>query len=289
MADIEFIEETHQYLLDGVIVPSVSSIIAWYFGDKYKDVPTDVLRKAAEYGTNVHNAIEEYIETGIVSEKFTQQVIDYIGLEDENTIIIENSEQMVHYEDFYAGRYDLLGQVNYEPSLIDIKTTYAVDKEHLALQLGLYRMALGRELKCYCLWLPKTGRGQLIEIAPYTNEQLKSILIAYRGGKESPYGTKQGGQVCLYTKQEISRIRDFMALKKEIDKIIDDGKKKAKEFMRSNGIKSVDNEDYKITYLEPSTKMVVDVDRMKADGIYEKYLKETGVAESVRITWRNQE
>lgn len=289
MAEIEFIEETHQYLADGVLLPSVSKIIAWYFGDKYKDVPKDVLKMASEYGTGVHNAIDEFIKTGVISSEYTEQVIEFCEVEKENNIEVTDSEQTVHFEDKYAGRYDLKGIVNGIPSLIDIKTTYDVDKEHLALQLALYRRAIGEELKCYCLWLPKRKKGQLIEIEPYSNDKLDSILNAYMSQLESPYLAKQNSQVCLYSQDEIARIRNFMALKNEIDRIIEHGKTKAKKYMRENGIKSVDNGDYKITYTPPTKKTSVDIEKMKQDGIYEKYTKETDMAESVRITWRNQE
>ena len=55
---IEFIEEGHIYLKDGIIVPSVSEILHHIFPDKYKGIPNWVMEKKAEYGTKVHYAIE---------------------------------------------------------------------------------------------------------------------------------------------------------------------------------------------------------------------------------------
>ena len=53
MAIIEFIEETHTYLLDGVIIPSVSEIIS---DDTYASIPPHILQFAATRGKAIHLA-----------------------------------------------------------------------------------------------------------------------------------------------------------------------------------------------------------------------------------------
>ena len=55
---IEFLEEEHVYLLDGVIIPSVSEILYFIFPDKYKNINLATLNKKAEYGSKIHEAIE---------------------------------------------------------------------------------------------------------------------------------------------------------------------------------------------------------------------------------------
>lgn len=177
-ADVEFIEDTHTYLLDGVLLPSVSDIIKWHLGDMYATVPAHILTKAAVYGTKVHEAIEKYIKTLEVSE-YAEEVARYVELEEKYNIEIEDSEQIITYGDKYAGRYDLIGKVGGMPSLIDIKTTYRLNKDHLALQLGLYRLALQKPLKCFCVWLPRTKKAQLVEIEPVPEDKLKEIINAY--------------------------------------------------------------------------------------------------------------
>ena len=49
---LEYIDETHTYIFDGVILPSITQILKIKFGNKYKDVSEDVLKKASERGTN---------------------------------------------------------------------------------------------------------------------------------------------------------------------------------------------------------------------------------------------
>lgn len=179
-ADVEFIEESHTYLLNGVLLPSVSEIIKWHLGDKYANVPTHILTKAQVYGTRVHEAIEKYIKTLEVDVEYVTEVSKYAELEEEYGIEVTETEQVITYDYLFAGRYDLIGTVNGDRALIDLKTTYRINKDHLALQLGLYRMALQEPLKCFVAWIPKNGKPKLVEIEPTPEEELKEIIHAYQ-------------------------------------------------------------------------------------------------------------
>ena len=55
---IEFIEEGHIYLMDGVIIPSVSEILHFIFPNKYTGIDKEILDKKAEYGSKIHEAIQ---------------------------------------------------------------------------------------------------------------------------------------------------------------------------------------------------------------------------------------
>ena len=55
--DLEFIEDGHIYLVDGVITPSVTEIMKLKFGNMYAGVDRQTLEEAAEKGTAVHEAI----------------------------------------------------------------------------------------------------------------------------------------------------------------------------------------------------------------------------------------
>ena len=62
---LEYIDETHTYLYDGVILPSITQILKIKFGNKYNGVSKEVLQKASERGTMVHQAIEDYEKRNI--------------------------------------------------------------------------------------------------------------------------------------------------------------------------------------------------------------------------------
>lgn len=166
---IEYIAETHTYLKDGVIIPSVTQIIHKMMPNKYSGIPARVLEKAAAYGDLVHESIEDYNRTGIVPENEVENVIKrYRTIAEANKITVASQEEIVSYKDMFAGRYDILGSVKEKPAIIDIKTTSTYDDKYLSIQLTMYRMAL-REAgidveKAYCMYLPKKKTGMLIQV-----------------------------------------------------------------------------------------------------------------------------
>ena len=178
---IEYLDETHQYLVDGILVKSVSEILHKYiFKDKYKGIPENILKAKAIYGSEVHKAIEdiennrEYETTSIYQELSIEQ---YIKLKKEYNIQVLEQEKIVCYKGIYAGRFDMTANVNNEVSLIDIKTTAQLDLEYLSWQLSLYELAYGKRFKkIYALWLPKKGLGQLVEIKRKSKKEIEKLL-----------------------------------------------------------------------------------------------------------------
>ena len=180
--EVEFIEQGHIYLVDGVITPSVSDILKFLFPKKYANIPESILKAKSEFGTHIHEAIEAYEKgkepclTDMERVTFNQ----YLKLKEEYQIKPITMEEIVHYEDRFAGRLDMTAYVLDEESLIDTKTTAKLDIESLEWQLGMYQLAKGKKYKkCYCLWLPKKDLGQLVEIKPKTEEEILEVLERY--------------------------------------------------------------------------------------------------------------
>lgn len=197
---IEFIEEEHLYLVDGVIVPSVSEILRFIFPNKYKDVPRDVLKAKANYGTKVHNAIEMYennckamareeaLDVTILASALDYVQVaslnEYLRLKEKNKLVVIEQEQIIHLENKYAGRFDMIAKINNDYSLCDVKTTSVLDKEYLSWQLSLYAFARpDRFDKLYAIWLPKKDLGQLVEIERKSNEEILDVLTKYEESK----------------------------------------------------------------------------------------------------------
>lgn len=139
---LEYDDETHTYLVDGVIVPSVTQLIKVKFGEKYAGVNRSTLERAANRGTAIHEAIERYCKTGEGEEvkevhnfNFLRERHGFNVLENETPIIITKDDTPVA-----AGRLDLVLDVKGETAIADIKTTSVLDKEYLAYQLNLYRI-----------------------------------------------------------------------------------------------------------------------------------------------------
>lgn len=203
---IEFIEEGHLYLKDGVLLPSVSEILHFIFPDKYKGVDQEILNRKAKYGSKVHESIEHYenvlartgkAEAFISTKDFLSLDINqefslkqYIRLKDKYNIEVLVQEQMINYKDAYAGRFDMIAKVNDELSLCDIKTTAVLDKEYLSWQLSFYELAYmymndtPKFEKLYDIWLPKRGYGDLVEIERKSISELLSILKEFKESRK---------------------------------------------------------------------------------------------------------
>ena len=177
---IEYLEEEHIYLIDGVIVPSVTQILQKIFPDKYKNIPKWILEKKAEYGTEVHKAIEDieaYKLPNLNSVYSKVAVEQYKKIKSDYCFKVLEQEKIVHYKKYYAGRFDIILEINNSICLCDIKTTSELDKKYLSWQLSMYELAYGKRFdKLYCLWLPKGGLGKLVEIERIEKEEIERKL-----------------------------------------------------------------------------------------------------------------
>lgn len=183
---IEFIEETHTYIVDGIIVPSVSTILAQtIFKDKYASVPDFVLQKAAEFGTAVHKAIETSEWIGLDDKQY-QVYMNYLKLVKRENIEPLVHEQVVSYNYDFAGTFDMIANVNGLNCLVDIKTTYHLDRDYLSWQLSLYELAYGKQFdKLYAIWLPKRKGAELVEIERKSKEEIEELLRGYHNAVHS--------------------------------------------------------------------------------------------------------
>lgn len=150
---LEFDEETHTYWVNGEKRPSVTQVIKFKFPNKYGGVDEAVLKRAAEKGTELHESIEIYETYGITSEEL-QEFRNYLFLKQQFKFDVVECEKpiILKYKDLVVcGRLDLVLKDNGKLCLGDIKRTSVLDKEYLAYQLNLYRLAYQQ---CY---------GELIE------------------------------------------------------------------------------------------------------------------------------
>ena len=140
---LEYFEEDHQYVCDGVMLPSITQIMHPKFGNKYDGVAAGTLIKAAAKGTQMHNDIEAYCQAGIDSG--TPELHNFKFLLKQYGMTVKNNELpvilSVDGEPFAAGRIDLVLEKDGLTGLGDLKRTAVLDREYLAYQLNLYRIA----------------------------------------------------------------------------------------------------------------------------------------------------
>lgn len=184
---IEFLEEPHLYLKDGILVKSVTQILQLIFPDKYKGIDKKVLSNKATFGSKGHSIIENLDVSNLsIAQQEVQKIEnkdlqicikEYLRLVKKYEIVPTEQEQIVSYKYLYCGTLDMIGKVQGLNCLLDIKFTAELDKEYLSWQLGMYQLAKGIKYdKCYCIWLPKRELGQLVEIIPKTEKEILEKL-----------------------------------------------------------------------------------------------------------------
>lgn len=181
-------EATHTYRLDGIRLKSVTQILDEAGLYNLSMIPPDVLQRAADFGTAVHDmtylhdrndldldtldpALAPYLEawTSFV------RVAGWQGIE---------SEQLVYSRRYmYAGRYDRRGLYNGKQTLLDIKTG---TKNKATVKLAGYQLA-GYELahnemngkekvkQRICVWLCGDGA---FKVETYTNKSDQAAFLA---------------------------------------------------------------------------------------------------------------
>ena len=140
---VEYMEDTHTYLVDGIEVPSITQILKIRFGNKYNGVSQEVLNRASELGTQMHQAIQDYEKIGLESD--LKELHNYKFLKIHyKWECVENEVPVILFKDgkpFACGRIDEVAKIADETGLLDFKRTSVLDKEYLSYQLNLYRIA----------------------------------------------------------------------------------------------------------------------------------------------------
>jgi hypothetical protein len=140
---LEYDDASHTYVCEGIIVPSVTQMLKFKFGNKYASVDPSVLQKASEEGTKMHQAIENLCKNGEKSDlvevrgfQFLQNHYKFEVLQNEVPVILSKDGEPI-----CAGRLDMVIKMDGQVGLADLKRTYVLDKEYLGYQLNLYRIA----------------------------------------------------------------------------------------------------------------------------------------------------
>ena len=141
---LEYFDETHTYLYDGLMLPSVTQILGVKYKNDYASVPPAVLNNAAQRGTAVHKAIENYNNSGyddgseaVRNFRFLQKQYGFEVLDSELPIVIFKDDMPIA-----CGRLDMTMLMDGETGIADIKTVSALNKDKIAYQLNLYRIGL---------------------------------------------------------------------------------------------------------------------------------------------------
>lgn len=146
---VDFYPEAHQYFVGDKELPSITTLLSKVYGSPYTNVNPEILKRASEYGTAVHNELQELIEMRKESPDiplfctyqetqnyftFVEDIYKIKPILTEKVIILYDKEN----NPVSAGRFDLLCTVNGELTLADFKTTSTIHRQLVTAQLNLY-------------------------------------------------------------------------------------------------------------------------------------------------------
>ena len=142
--ELTFDDLTHTYRLNGIIIPSVTTLMKPLSDRTYEDVDPVVLQNAAKRGTAVHEACENYALYGI--EDCPSEYYGYFEAfkswwDKEKPIVLAPECQVYHKMLGYAGTTDLLCEIRGSVTIVDYKTTAKMEPMLVGVQLEGYARA----------------------------------------------------------------------------------------------------------------------------------------------------
>ena len=289
--EIKFDENLHKYTVDGKEVISVTQLLQKHkITPSYDAVDKELLRMASERGTLIHEEVENWIEnneTGFTEE--AEMICGYLNsTADRDSQII--SEQMVA-NDVVAGRFDILFTYKKELVLADIKTGNSKHLFGWSWQLSLYKYLYekmyGKKIESLIVMWAKNDGMTVIPCEYVGDDKIENLLNAEREGRlisDVNLGVSEEELEDLTELIEEIEIKEheLNQMKKKVDKV----KETLYSTMEKEGVKTVDRNKLKITYVAPSTRVSVDSKKLQKEEpeIYKKYVKTTTVAGSIKIT-----
>ena len=168
MAQLLFFDQGHRYELDGVEIPSVSTILRFLTREIYSEVRQADLDRAAERGSRVHKALELLDKLGEVdADAETEPYIRaYIKFRQEHACDWTGIEKPVVNEQLrYAGTADRIGTVDGQPTIIDFKCQSSIHKPLVKAQLNAYLLCMDKPHQLACLQLLPTAKYRYYPVA----------------------------------------------------------------------------------------------------------------------------
>lgn len=188
---IEFNEERHEYIVDGIPYVSVTTVLSAM--GMYGDAANYFTEYARDRGSYVHQAIEYYLRGELDEDSLDPAILPYFDawkrFEADTGFVPDDIENALA-SDLYllAGRPDLIGKVNGTMAVIDIKTSASVAPAE-RLQTAAYELLYGKPLKRFSLHLTGTGKYLLTEFKERQDRHFfLSCLSVYQWKKNNLKG-----------------------------------------------------------------------------------------------------
>ena len=303
VSDVLFVEESHKYYKGFTELQGVTTILKEVlFYDKYYGIDEEVLRKAAERGTAIHEIVQSYLMHTKYTESdneeiraealralFSWKAFD-CGAEITNVFKPIAVEYLVSNNIDIASKIDVVMQSGKEYILADIKTTTSLDEDYLSWQLSIYKylfeLQTGYKVShLLALWYDRANDSWTAkEVKDKGTEEILKLIEDWHNGirrekiVELPAPLLEVGKAYQDIELEIKRIEEKR----------NEFRSRLMEMMKEYGVKSVKLDGFLATYKEPTERKSFDVKAMLKEHpelkeIVDNYYKTSQVAESIMI------
>lgn len=268
---IKFNPENHTYTVDGKDAISVTTLMkAVGLGKDFSNMPEAVKQKvklASDRGNYYDELAEEAINDPFELNEWQEEFLKTVR---EHNLDLQKAQ--VRYgtlEPFaVAGTGDFEGRVVDEKGgdvIVDLKATYMIYKNDVTWQTNIYsylRDPLKHDTtrKFVIHYNENNGKFIVMELKHISSDLIKKVFEAYQLGDlfidaenvlEKVEGIQEMSEIVDKIKEYEDKLKEE---KKKLDNIYDDIKKA----MSENNVKTVELENFKITYTAPGTRRTVD-------------------------------
>jgi hypothetical protein len=294
-SSVVFQADGHRYLLGEQPLTSVTTLLKQkIFTDMYGNIPQEILDKAAEHGTMVHEACELIDDLGV--ESTIPEAISYKTIRDSHPELeYVCSEYLVSDNTILAGSIDKVFKVgDNEYVLADIKNTSELKEEYVTWQTSIYAHLFelqnphAKVVGLYAIWL-KNENYKFLPLQRIPQEHIDALIEAYTNNTD--FAKPNLCPIVLADdaiRQVVSMLQQ-RSLRDEEEKSYTEFANGFLKQMEDYGVKSFDCWGFKSTYTPPTESETFDAKRFKAEhpDLYAQYVKKTKRKASIRFTLHN--
>ena len=299
---VEFNPEQHEYKKNGVIIPSVTTIIRQVFGYKYGSVSPEVLERARAKGTEVHLEAEEYHKYGTIgiSDEFFALKKEFDRLP--KPLAVEDYLYAETPSGAFCGTCDLFYGIGL---LCDYKTSKVLDTKTTTIQLNMYRLAYqkaGYDVSNLEAWHVVGNVLKRVQLPILPDSYIEGIVDYYYSGKQADEAL-EALKECNKVKrgrpakkeQDFARAAQQLAAIDEKMELLQAKKdlilQNIKDFMALKNIDKAATDLADFTYIPEATRTSFDSAKFKKDrpDVYGLYLKTSTTKAQVRVRFKTNE
>lgn len=294
--NIIFEPDTHTYTnQQGNKLCGVTTMLRKYlFADKYKGVPADVLKHAAQHGTRVHEQTQLAI-CGFKTKDTLPETKAIIKTLKQNKLTPIEAEYLITDNQTCASSIDIvLSDKNQNITLADIKTTETLDTEYVAWQLSIYAYLFEQQTNHPVTEIiaihARNNTATIHTIKRIPDTHIAALIEAQRTHATTfTNPLKQlDTETTLLTQQAQIIEQKIATIKQTLDNLTmlqTNIKEKLYNEMQMRSIKKWDTDTLSITLKEPSVRTTIDADKLRTlhPRIYKQTTKQTQTKGTVLI------